>query len=76
MNWKTTTECNVRTATISKDSGERLGVCIFVSNAQLRQLGINLTECAQVEYRISLENDCLLIRGKESAVQNDDHDMS
>lgn len=45
-----------RTATISRDDTRSIGVCIFLTAAELRELGVDPAQSDAIEYRLVQTN--------------------
>ena len=46
-----------RTATISRDDSRAIGVCIFLTVAELREFGVDPAQAEAIEYRLVQVND-------------------
>lgn len=46
-----------RTATISRDDTRSIGVCIFLTVAELRELGVDPAQADAIEYQLVQAND-------------------
>lgn len=58
----------VRRANISRYHGEIIGICIFLSEDDLRALGINPADVDAVRYRISVNQEHLTLVPTSSSV--------
>lgn len=60
-----------RTATISRNDAEPIGVCIFIDTAELRELGVNPVDVEAISYRLIQVNGQPVLGIKESSLPAD-----
>ena len=60
-----------RTATISQDDSGSIGVCIFLTAAELGELGVDPIQADAIEYRLVQVNDKYLLSITEASKPSD-----
>lgn len=60
-----------RTATISQDDSGSIGVCIFLTAAELRELGVDPTQADTIEYHLVQANGQSLLSITEASIPSE-----